>query len=139
MQHRKAALMEMVTKHIRTQRFMEVIPQIIQALQLVHDLGIDHSLVDSLVVYMMQARDIKEIKELSRQVKDNAPYYEDTIMTFAESVRKEGIQLGEQKGRQEGKQESQLEIAKKMLATGMDQSTIAEITNLSLEQIKTLH
>jgi len=135
LQHRKAALMELVTKHIRSKEFITVIPQIIQALQLMHELGIDHSLVDSVVVYMMQARENKEIKELSKQVKDNAPYYEDTIMTYAESVKKEGMRLG----RQEGRQESQLEIAKKMLDSGMEQKLVAEITNLSLEQIKTLH
>jgi predicted transposase/invertase (TIGR01784 family) len=135
LQHRKAALMELVTKHIRSKEFIEAIPQIIQALQLVHELGIDHSLVDSVVVYMMQARENKEIKELSKQVKDNVPYYEDTIMTYAESVKKEGMRLG----RQEGRQESQLEIAKKMLVSGMEQKLVAEITNLSLEQIKSLH
>ena len=143
LQHRKAALMELVTKHIRTKEFIEVIPQIIEALQLVHELGIDHSLVDSIVVYMMQARDDKEIKELSKQVKDSAPYYKDTIMTYAESVKKEGvkigIKLGKQEGLQLGEQKAQFEIAKKMLATGMDQRTIAEITNLSIEQLKTLH
>ncbi|MDE1907477.1 MAG: hypothetical protein KGH75_13615 [Rhodospirillales bacterium] len=56
-------------------------------------------------------------------------------MTYAESLKKEGIQLGEQKGRQE----SQLEIAKKMLNAGFEQQKVVEFTNLSLEQIKTLH
>jgi hypothetical protein len=46
----------------------------------VHALDIDHSLVDSIVVYMMQARENKEIKELYKQVKDNAPYYEDIYL-----------------------------------------------------------
>lgn len=127
LQHRKAALMEMVTKHIRAKEFVTVIPHIIQALQLAHELGIDHSLVDSVVVYMMQARENKEIKELSKQVKDNAPYYEDTIMTYAESMKKEGEKRAQQ------------EIAKKLLANGMDPRSVAEITNLSLTQIKTLH
>ncbi len=57
--------------------------------------------------------------------------------------KQEGIQLGKQEGRQEGlqlgEQKAQLEIAKKMLASGMAQELVAEITNLSLEQIKTLH
>jgi predicted transposase/invertase (TIGR01784 family) len=146
LQHRKAALMELVTKHIRSKGFIAVIPQIIQALQLAHELGIDHSLVDSIVIYMMQARENNEIKELSKQVKDNAPYYEDTIMTYAESVKKEGVKIGIQLGKQEGRQEGlQLgeqkvkEIAKKMLANGMEQKMVAEITNLSIEQIETLH
>ena len=143
LQHRKAALMELVTKHIRTKEFVNVIPQIIRALQLVHELGIDHSLVDSVVIYMMQARENQEIKELSKQVKDNASYYEDTMMTYAESVkqegRKEGIKLGKQEGKELGKQEALQEVAKKLLANGMDQESVAKITNLSLEQIKTLH
>ncbi len=72
-------------------------------------------------------------------------------MTYAESVKKEGvkigiqlgkqegIQLGKQEGLQLGEQKAQLEIARKMLANGMEQKIVAEITNLSIEQIETLH
>lgn len=60
-------------------------------------------------------------------------------MTYAESVKQEGVRLGRQEGVKIGEQKAQQEIAKKMLANGMDQETVAKLTNLSLEQIKTLH
>ena len=39
----------------------------------------------------------------------------------------------------EGKKESKLEIAKAMLKKNMDINLIAEITNLTVEEIKTLN
>ncbi len=60
--------------------------------------------------------------------------------------RKEGLQKGEtiglQKGRKEGllkgAEKKAFDIAKTMLAKGMDCKTIAEITGLSEEEIKKL-
>lgn len=72
-------------------------------------------------------------------------------MTIAEQLkhkgRQEGIQLGEAKGRQEGiqlgeakgRQEAQREMARNMLAIGIDHATIMQVTGLTaaeLEQVR---
>ena len=41
-----------------------------------------------------------------------------------------------QKGREEGMNQRSLEIARNMLAKGMDASTVLEITGLSMEEIQ---
>ena len=55
---------------------------------------------------------------------------------------KEGMEKGMEKGREEGRAEGMnlrsLEIAKKMLAKGMDEASIMDMTGLTAEEIKLL-
>ena len=57
---------------------------------------------------------------------------------FWDSVSVERILLDDryQKGREEGMNQRSLEIARNMLAKGMDASTVLEITGLSMEEIQ---
>ena len=50
----------------------------------------------------------------------------------------EGMELGMKKGMEKGKNERSLEIAKTMLADGMEDATIMEITGLTREQLMQL-
>ncbi|MGM9759392.1 MAG: PD-(D/E)XK nuclease family transposase, partial [Parabacteroides sp.] len=50
----------------------------------------------------------------------------------------EGIKIGEERGRKEGKAEGKTEMAAEMKRRGMDWVTIAEISGLSLEEVKAL-
>ena len=52
--------------------------------------------------------------------------------------REEGIEEGLAKGREEGQKESLLKVAKKLLATGMDPKSIAEMTGLSPREVELL-
>ena len=52
--------------------------------------------------------------------------------------REEGIEEGLAKGREEGQKESLLKVAKKLLATGMDPKSIAEMTGLSPHEVELL-
>ena len=55
---------------------------------------------------------------------------------------KEGMEKGMEKGREEGRAEGMslrsLEIARKMLAKGMDEASIMDMTGLTVEEIKML-
>ena len=55
---------------------------------------------------------------------------------------KEGMEKGMEKGREEGRAEGMnlrsLEIAKKMLAKGMDEASVMDMTGLTAEEIKLL-
>jgi predicted transposase/invertase (TIGR01784 family) len=75
------------------------------------------------------------------------PAAEKKIMTIAEQLRQEGKQEAErgfmtiaeqsrQEGRQEGRQEERLVLARRLLKSGNDLSFIAEITELSKEEIE---
>ena len=49
-----------------------------------------------------------------------------------------GIETGFEKGMEEGMNQRSLEIAKKMLAKGMDEASIMDMTGLTAEEIKLL-
>ena len=50
-----------------------------------------------------------------------------------------GIDEGVAKGEARGSHHKSLEIAKKMMAKGMDENTIMEITGLTQEEIRYIH
>ena len=60
---------------------------------------------------------------------------------IAEGMEK-GMEIGLEKGREEGREEGMnlrsLEIARKMLAKGMDEASIMDMTGLTAEEIKML-
>lgn len=55
----------------------------------------------------------------------------------AEGMKK-GLKQGMEKGMEQGMSQRSLEIAKKMLAKGMDEATVMDMTGLSAEEIKLL-
>jgi len=61
------------------------------------------------------------------------------MQKWYQTAQTQGIELGMQKGKQEGKQEGKLEIARNMLANGLDADLITKLTCLTLEEIRTLH
>ena len=143
LQHGKLALLEILLKHIRERDFTNAIASIIQALKVSLTSEISNSLLNSAFSYLMSAKEVEEIQQLVEQININIPDLKENIMTYAEELmqkgRQEGEQRGKQLGKQEGKQETQLEIALKMLKKGLDEAVVAELTELPLSQIKTLH
>ena len=55
----------------------------------------------------------------------------------AEGMKK-GLKQGMEKGMEQGMSQRSLEIAKKMLAKGMDEATVMNMTGLSAEEMKLL-
>ena len=73
-------------------------------------------------------RRIAELKE--KYIRD-----EQASIAYAQN---EGYKQGEEKGKEEGKNERNMEIAKKLLKKQMSTKDIAEVTGLSVEEIKKL-
>ena len=51
---------------------------------------------------------------------------------------KEGMEKGMEKGREEGKHEANTETAQRLLAMGMDEATVMDVTGLTAEEMKLL-
>ena len=49
---------------------------------------------------------------------------------------KHGMEKGMKQGKEEGMNQRSLEIARKMLAKGMDETTVMDMTGLTAEEIK---
>ena len=68
------------------------------------------------------------------------------IKNSVDTAKREGIEIGMAKGMEKGREEGRaegmnqrsLEIARKMLAKGMDEASIMDMTGLTAEEIKLL-
>lgn len=60
------------------------------------------------------------------------------IKNSVDTAKREGIAEGMKKGMKQGMEQRSLEIARKMLAKGMDAASVMEITGLSAEQMQQL-
>ena len=58
------------------------------------------------------------------------------IKNSIDTAKREGKEEGLAEGMERGMTQRSLEIARKMLANGMDTATVMEITGLSAEQLK---
>ena len=64
--------------------------------------------------------------------------YQNIINTAAEDGRAEGFAEGRSEGKAEGLAEGKVLIAKAMIEEGIDTNTIAKVTGLSCEEVKSL-
>ena len=60
------------------------------------------------------------------------------IKNSVDTAKRQGIAEGMEKGMKQGMEQRSLEIARKMLAKGMDAASVMEITGLSAEQMQQL-
>ena len=63
---------------------------------------------------------------------------DDRYQKGMEKGKEEGIAEGMEEGMEEGMNQRSLEIAKKMLANGMDDASVMDMTGLTAEEIKLL-
>ena len=84
---------------------------------------------------------MKQVEERYISSEASKMAYRD-IKNSVDTAKREGIAEGMEKGRAEGIEEGMnlrsLEIARKMLAKGMDEAPIMDMTGLTAEEIKLL-
>ncbi len=56
-------------------------------------------------------------------------------MTIAQQLEQKGIEKGIEKGRHEGKLEGKLEVARTMLANGIDRESVMKMTGLTADDL----
>lgn len=143
LKHGKVAVLEMLQKAVQVRDFKALIETIVDALKLGLEHGLKQSLADSGIYYLFGAREYEEIKPLVERIKQQVPDCGEDVMNFIDAIKLEGkqagIQLGEQRGMQLGEQKGRQEVARNMLKLGINEKTIAEATNLTIEELRTLH
>lgn len=78
----------------------------------------------------------KNLYKLSQYEASKKAYRD--IKNSVDTAKREGIAEGMEKGMKKGLEKRSLEIARKMLAKGMDAASVMEITGLSAEQMQQL-
>jgi predicted transposase/invertase (TIGR01784 family) len=96
-----------------------------------------------MLLYIMQAGETDDTEELVSVFQKIVPENKKgNVMTIAERLRAEGITKGKEVGMQigieKGKLEGKLEIAKNLLAKGLDEQFVSETTGLTIQDIKKL-
>lgn len=90
------------------------------------------------IVYILTTDAVNDPEELKKAIVEAAPNQKETVMTAAQQVRQEWIEVGTEQGMEKGMEKRTLEIAKNMLLKNSDIGFICDITGLSMEQIKSL-
>ena len=78
----------------------------------------------------------KNLYKLSQYEASKKAYRD--IKNSVDTAKREGIAEGMEKGMKQGMEQRSFEIARKMLAKGMDAASVMEITGLSAEQMQQL-
>ena len=78
----------------------------------------------------------KNLYKLSQYEASKKAYRD--IKNSVDTAKRQGIVEGMEKGMKQGMEQRSLEIARKMLAKGMDAASVMEITGLSAEQMQQL-
>lgn len=140
MTHRRIAILELLQKHVRQRDLAELMEQLVTLL-----LGgyTNNEQLTSLMNYMLQVGDTAAPENFIRELARRSPQHEEVLMTIAQKLEQKGIEKGRQEGRlegrlegrQEGVFEGKLEVARSMLATGLDRTMVMKMTGLSADDL----
>jgi predicted transposase/invertase (TIGR01784 family) len=84
---------------------------------------------------MLQVGSTTKPERLLRELARRAPQHEEELMTIAEYLEQKGREEGLQEGLKQGKREAFMEIARSMLAKGLDRTMVIQLTCLSEEEL----
>ena len=134
-QHRKAALMELLEKHIRAKDILPILEFISDADVWGEIKNLENGkYLRFALKYLVDKSETTEIDEAVELLVNKIPEKESDIMTIAEALEQRGFQKGLALAHQ-----ATIEIARNLLSMGMSEEEIAKITKLPASEIKTLH
>ena len=135
MSHRRVAMLELVQKHIRIRDIMVLLENFGV---LINRWPMAPELFACLLNYLIQAGNTENIHLFMQKLAQQAPYYQEEIMTIAQQLEQKGKQEGLRQGVQKGRQEATLNIALQLLVRGGDRIMIKEATGLSDDELDRL-
>jgi predicted transposase/invertase (TIGR01784 family) len=130
-QHHKAALMELLEKHIRLKDILPVITFIKQHQLLLKVLNQPGNYVEFVLKYVLDKNESSNPEQVVTNFIEQIPTKRSDIMTIADGL----IQKGVQQGMQQGVQQEKVCIAHNLLREGIDVHLIAKTTGLTEEDI----
>ncbi len=128
MTHRRIALLELLQKHIRQRELSELSDQLVMVI------ASGYTTEDQLkaaINYIIQVGDTADPEAFLRSLANRLPQHEESLMTIAQKLEQKGEARGEANGLKKGK----LEVARTMLANGLDYATVMKMTGLSEEEL----
>jgi len=118
----------MLLKYAHTddaEKILRIFSNFKKALSVLNDPQLEKQFFIACIIYVLSIRDDVTPEKISKNLSDEG---RKIVMSVAEQLRKEG--------RKEGKRINRLEIAKKMLQSGMEDSQVIAFTGVSAEDVK---
>ena len=131
MQHRRVAILELLQKHIRQRDLMKMLEDLVTLLSAEYT---SESQLITLVNYMLLRGHTDQPKLFFRELGRRLPK-EKKMGTVAEWLEEQGILKGIQQGMQQGESNATQRVAARMLKSGMSPELVAEMTDLTREEI----
>ena len=144
MGHRSMAALTLLQKHIRQRDLAELTDRLSTLLLAGY---LSSPMVVSLIHYIIEAGESADAQAFVRELALRVPQHEDELMTIAQQLEQKGLekgiekglekglQLGEQRGIEKGRNEGKLEVARAMLANGIDRDSVMRMTGLTAEDL----
>ncbi|MBL0881682.1 Rpn family recombination-promoting nuclease/putative transposase [Serratia ureilytica] len=136
MGHRSMAALTLLQKHIRQRDLAELTDRLSTILLAGY---LSSPQVISLIHYIIQAGESANAEAFVRELALRVPQHEEELMTIAQQLEQKGIekgiQLGEQRGIEKGRNEGKLEVARTMLANGLDRDAVMKMTGLTADDL----
>ncbi|MDO8954024.1 MAG: Rpn family recombination-promoting nuclease/putative transposase [Gammaproteobacteria bacterium] len=132
--HGKAALLELVQKHIRGRDIIALTREVVALLRPVY---VSRDLASNVIKYLVSEGESQDAAGIIELFKSETEYRSEA-MTIAEQIEQWGVVKGMQQGMQQGKLEEARAIAKNLLARGLDFDLIKDTTGLSAEELNKL-
>lgn len=88
-----------------------------------------------MINYITQTGEEKDAEAFLRGLAQKVPQHEEELMTIAQQLEQKGLEKGILPGEQKGRLESKLEIAGRLLLSGMPRVSVKELTGLSEDEL----
>lgn len=137
--HAWSGVMDLALKHIFAR---DVLPHLKNMMTLLQQLdqADGWSVIETVIKYLLDRGQMDKQDFITVIQRELTPALGEKIMTVSEQLIAEGMHRGIQQGMQQGVQQgmrmAKLDDARKMLAKGLDEKLIVEITDLSPEEIR---
>jgi predicted transposase/invertase (TIGR01784 family) len=128
--HKRAAALEFLQKHIRQRDIKDWLDPFANLVSL----RIDREQLEICFYYILQASHTSDPKGLVEQLVRRLPDQKEIVMTAAEYLREEGVEIGLERGREEEKRS----VARSLLGLNQPLELIVQATGLSREVVQSM-
>ena len=138
-----------ILKHIHAANFLPHFKEIIQELKIIEAHG-EEGYIRNVITYVVALGETPHQEELHETIKELETVNEEKLMTLADYLKPEiynrgleqgvqqGLEQGLERGLTEGEEKSKTEIARNMLAKGLDVDLIVSVTGLSSQEVSNI-
>ncbi len=139
MTHKRAAVLELLQKHIRSRDMLEISCSIGRML---NEWPVSNELVRALLYYIVECGNTSDPDQFLRNIAVKAASHKEDVMTIAQELQsrglKQGIQQGIQQGVAQGEKNAALRFARQLISDGIEHATVKRYTGLSDKEIKSI-